>query len=55
MPDKRKTIAELRSQRWFSAPGLIGAHPSLIAGVIYRDFTRVRDDATVVVVRASPS
>ncbi|MGX9981631.1 SpoIIE family protein phosphatase [Methylobacterium fujisawaense] len=32
-------------------PGLIGAHPRLIAGVLYRDFSRVRDDATVIVVR----
>ena len=36
-------------------PGLIGAHPSLIAGVLYRDFTRVRDDATVIVVRNLPA
>ncbi|GJD94507.1 SpoIIE family protein phosphatase [Methylobacterium iners] len=36
-------------------PGLVGAHPSLIAGVLYRDFTRVRDDATVVVVRGASS
>lgn len=32
-------------------PGLNGAHPSLIAGILYRDFARGRDDATVVVVR----
>lgn len=32
-------------------PGLAGAHPSLIAGVLYRDFSRGRDDATVVVAR----
>jgi len=32
-------------------PGLLAAHPGLIAGVIYRDFARGRDDATVVVVR----
>ncbi|MBY0256465.1 ATP-binding SpoIIE family protein phosphatase [Methylobacterium sp.] len=32
-------------------PGLAGAHPSLVAGVIYRDFARGRDDATVVVAR----
>lgn len=32
-------------------PGLVEAHPSLVAGVIYRDFARVRDDATVLVVR----
>lgn len=32
-------------------PGLVRRHPSLIAGVLYRDFRRSRDDATVVVVR----
>ena len=32
-------------------PGLVAAHPSLIAGVIYRDFARGRDDATVVVAK----
>ena len=32
-------------------PGLEGSHPSLIAGVLYRDFSRRRDDTTVVVVR----
>ncbi len=32
-------------------PGLFGRHPALIAGVIYRDFARGRDDATVVAVR----
>ncbi|HSC67000.1 MAG TPA: ATP-binding protein [Cellvibrio sp.] len=32
-------------------PGLVHCHPALIAAVIYRDFTRGRDDATVVVVR----
>jgi anti-sigma regulatory factor (Ser/Thr protein kinase) len=32
-------------------PGLLAAHPSLIAGVIYRDFARGRDDATVLVAR----
>lgn len=36
-------------------PGLIGAHPSLVAGVLYRDFTRVRDDATVLVIRGRAS
>ncbi len=30
-------------------PGLGAAHPSLIAGILYRDFARVRDDATVLV------
>lgn len=29
-------------------PGLLHSHPSLVAGVIYRDFCRGRDDATVV-------
>ena len=31
--------------------GLINKHPSLIAGVLYRDFKRLRDDVTVVVVK----
>jgi anti-sigma regulatory factor (Ser/Thr protein kinase) len=34
-----------------SYPGLYSCHPALIAGVIFRDFRRERDDATVVVVR----
>lgn len=32
-------------------PGLVMRHPALIAGVLYRDFARQRDDATIVVVR----
>jgi anti-sigma regulatory factor (Ser/Thr protein kinase) len=32
-------------------PGLVQRHPSLIAGVLYRDYTRRRDDVTVVVAR----
>lgn len=32
-------------------PGLEHAHPSLIAAVLYRDFARRRDDATVLVAR----
>lgn len=32
-------------------PGLLGRHPSLVAGVLYRDFARGRDDATVLVAR----
>jgi len=32
-------------------PGLRQKHPGLVAGVLYRDFGRGRDDATVVVVR----
>lgn len=36
-------------------PGLAGAHPTLVAGVLYRDFARARDDATVLVLRGSSS
>lgn len=32
-------------------PGLLSRDPSLIAGILYRDFTRDRDDATVVVLK----
>jgi len=32
-------------------PGLLARDPSLIAGVLYRDFTRGRDDTTVVVLK----
>jgi anti-sigma regulatory factor (Ser/Thr protein kinase) len=32
-------------------PGLIQAHPLLVAGVLYRDFARGRDDATISVSR----
>jgi anti-sigma regulatory factor (Ser/Thr protein kinase) len=32
-------------------PGLLTRHPSLIAGVLYRDFSRRRDDLTVVVAK----
>ena len=32
-------------------PGLATAHPMLLAGVLYRDFCRGRDDATVLVAR----
>ena len=34
-------------------PGLHSRHPSVVAGVIYRDLSRGRDDAVVVVVRRS--
>ena len=30
-------------------PGLLAAHPGLVAAVLYRDFARERDDAAVVV------
>jgi len=41
------------STRWTldSYPGLSQRHPALIAGVLYRDFGRSRDDATVLVAR----
>jgi anti-sigma regulatory factor (Ser/Thr protein kinase) len=32
-------------------PGLWARHPALVAGVLYRDFTRGRDDATLLVAR----
>jgi anti-sigma regulatory factor (Ser/Thr protein kinase) len=32
-------------------PGLTRAHPSLLAGILYRDYRRGRDDAGIVVVR----
>ena len=39
------------SARWRADayPGLMRAHPALMAGVIFRDFARKRDDATIVV------
>lgn len=41
------------SAKWDLAryPGLASGHPSLIAGVLFRDFRRGRDDATVAVLR----
>jgi hypothetical protein len=30
-------------------PGLLKRHPAVIAGVIYRDFARARDDSTIVI------
>lgn len=36
-----------------SYPGLASQHPSLWAAVLYRDFARGRDDATVLVAKAS--
>jgi anti-sigma regulatory factor (Ser/Thr protein kinase) len=43
------------STRWnlHRHPGLIQHHPSLIAAVLHRDFSRDSDDATVVVVKAA--
>jgi hypothetical protein len=45
------------SARWDigSYPGLSGRHPSLIAGVLFRDFRRERDDATILVLRGKQS
>jgi anti-sigma regulatory factor (Ser/Thr protein kinase) len=45
------------SGRWDleSYPGLVTRHPSIIAAVLYRDFRRVRDDASVVVLREPSS
>lgn len=37
-----------------SYPGLAAHDPALVAGVLFRDFARGRDDATVVVVRRRP-
>lgn len=34
-------------------PGILCKHPSLLAAVLYRDFARQRDDATVLVVKNS--
>ncbi|MBV8534486.1 MAG: SpoIIE family protein phosphatase [Alphaproteobacteria bacterium] len=41
------------SAKWdFTAyPGLAASHPSLIAGILFRDFRRKNDDATVVAMR----
>ena len=44
------------SSRWRleAYPGLATAHPALIAGVLFRDFRREREDATVLVLSAQP-
>ncbi len=36
-------------------PGLVMRHPSLVAAVLYRDFLRGRDDATVLATRGVPA
>ncbi len=36
-------------------PGLLDCHPTLVAGVLYRDFNRGRDDVTVLVCRMQAS
>jgi hypothetical protein len=35
-------------------PGLLTRHPAVVAAVLYRDFSRQRDDVTVVVAREAP-
>jgi anti-sigma regulatory factor (Ser/Thr protein kinase) len=44
------------SSRWNLElyPGLIQRHAAIIAGILYRDFARERDDATVIVARRHP-
>jgi hypothetical protein len=44
------------SARWNMElyPGLTQRHAAIIAGVLYRDFARERDDATVIVARRLP-
>jgi len=41
------------SSRWNleQYPGLLSRHPALLAGILFRDFARPRDDATVLVFR----
>ena len=41
------------SRQWSADryPGLLARHPALLAGVLFRDFARPRDDATVLVMR----
>lgn len=58
-PISGATMAILHSDgiatRWQldAYPGLEASHPSVIAGVLYRDFRRGRDDATVAVVKVA--
>ena len=42
------------SARWDlgAYPGLFASHPSLVAGLLFRDHRRGRDDAAVVAMRA---
>jgi serine/threonine protein phosphatase PrpC len=56
-PWKSDTVLVMHSDglsaRWKpdQYPGLISRHPALLAGVLFRDMGRPRDDATVVVVK----
>lgn len=55
-PDKALLImhSDGLATRWdlTAYPGLIERHPSLIAGVLYRDFQRGYDDVTILVIKA---
>lgn len=44
------------SSRWRASdyPGILARHPALLAGVLFRDFVRSRDDATVLVLSDVP-
>jgi anti-sigma regulatory factor (Ser/Thr protein kinase) len=46
-------VASLRDLEPY--PGLLQRDPSLVAGVLYRDFARRRDDASIVVIRGASS
>ena len=35
-------------------PGIWTKHPAIVAGLLYRDFSRERDDVTVLVARSRP-
>jgi hypothetical protein len=35
-------------------PGIFRRHPAIVAGMLYRDFTRGRDDVTVAVIELPP-
>ena len=35
-------------------PGLAAQHPSLVAGILFRDHRRPRDDASIVVAAGTP-
>ncbi len=60
-PHPRGTIMVLHSDGLASQwsvdpyPGLLGRHPALLAGVLYRDFVRGTDDVTVMAARQPAS
>src|SRR5512134_3333753 len=57
-PCSRNTLVVLHSDgmatNWHlqAYPGLMEKHPGVVAAILYRDFTRGRDDVTVVVARS---